>query len=210
VISPGVSRDVVVLVGLSGLWMAALTLATPFFNLYFARTFQMSIEHVSWIFSGTTVATAVLLIGAGEVAARFGARRLFATWSVLFAPAMFGLAFSSGLGLAVGCYFIQNMVSPAANPLLDQVLLEGAPGNRRGAVSSWRQGMASGGQVLAQWVGGSVLAVGSFTTLFAWAGGFGLVAGSAVAAAALRLGSRRHRDGGFRAEVLSAAARNYP
>jgi hypothetical protein len=53
------------LVALSGLWLVGLTLASPFFNLYFARTFHLPIERISWIFSATTIATAILLTGAG-------------------------------------------------------------------------------------------------------------------------------------------------
>jgi hypothetical protein len=58
-------------------WLAGLTLATPFFNLYFARTFHLPIERISWIFSATTIATAILLTGAGEIATRLGARQAF-------------------------------------------------------------------------------------------------------------------------------------
>ena len=101
-----------------------------------------------------------------------------------------GLALASSAGLAAGCYLLQSLVSPAANPLLDQMLLESVPAERRGVVSSWRQAMASGGQILAQSLGGTVLAAGSFTILFAVAGSVGLAAGGAVAVVAWRVGRR--------------------
>jgi predicted MFS family arabinose efflux permease len=185
-----IPTNVILLVALSGLWLAGLTLATPFFNVYFARTFDLSIERVGWIFSATTVTTALLLTGAGEVATRFGARGALVLWLALFAPAMWGLALAPSLGIAAACYQLQGLVSPAANPLLDQLMLEGVPVERRGVVSSWRQAMASGGQVLAQSLGGTVLAAGSFTLLFAFAGSVGLVAGGAVAVVAWRVGRR--------------------
>lgn len=189
-VSDATPPRVIILIILSGLWVASLTLASPFFNVYFTRTFQLPIERVSWIFSASTITTAILLTGAGEVANRFGARKAFVVWLALFAPAMWGLALTSSVGVAVACYFMQSLVSPAANPLLDQLLFENVPAERRGVVSSLRQAMASAGQVLAQSIGGSVLAAGSFSILFAFAGGLGLLAGGAVAVVALRLGRR--------------------
>src|SRR5205823_6314042 len=116
-----------------------------------------------------------------------GARRALVLWLALFGPAMWGLALAPSLGMAAACYLAENLVSPAANPLLDQLLLESVPAERRGVMSSWRQAMASAGQVVAQSAGGAVLAAGSFGTLFALAGGIGLAAGGAVAAVAWRL-----------------------
>jgi len=171
----------------SGAWIAALTLAAPFFNLYFARQFHLPIQRISLIFSGATIATAILLTGAGELATRFGARAAFVIWLALFAPAMWGLALAPSVGIAAACYLAQSIVSPAANPLLDQLLFESVPAERRGVVSSLRQAMASAGQVVAQSVGGSILAAGSFATLFGLAGGLGLAAGGAVAFVAWRL-----------------------
>ena len=108
-------------------------------------------------------------------------------WLALFAPAMWGLALAPSVGLAAACYLAQSLVSPAANPLLDQILLEAVPPERRGIVSSWRQAMASAGQVLAQSLGGTLLAAGSFGLLFASAGTLGLAAGAGVAFVAWRV-----------------------
>src|SRR5262249_37455518 len=134
-----IPRRATLLIILSSVWIASLTLASPFFNVYFTRTFGLPIQRVSWIFSASTVTTAILLAGAGEVATRYGARRTFAAWLALFAPAMWGLALASSVGVATACYLAQSLVSPAANPLLDQILLESVPADRRGVVSSWRQ-----------------------------------------------------------------------
>jgi predicted MFS family arabinose efflux permease len=181
---------IVLLIALSGLWLAGITLAAPFFNVYFTRRFGLPIQQVGWIFSASTITTAVLLTGAGEMATRFGARRAFVLWLALFAPAMWGLSIASSVGVAAACYLTQSLVSPAANPLLDQLLFENVPAERRGVVSSWRQAMASVGQVIAQSLGGSILAAGSFAILFRTAGATGLVAGAAVAFVAWRLGRR--------------------
>jgi MFS family permease len=181
---------IVLLIALSGLWLAGITLAAPFFNVYFSRRFGLPIQQVGWIFSASTITTAILLTGAGEIATRFGARRAFVLWLALFAPAMWGLSIASSVGVAAACYLIQGLVSPAANPLLDQLLFENVPAERRGVVSSWRQAMASVGQVIAQSLGGSILAAGSFAILFRTAGAIGLVAGAAVAFVAWRLGRR--------------------
>jgi MFS family permease len=185
-----IPRGIVVLLLMTAMWLAAVTLATPFFNVYFAKTFQLAIDRVSWIFSAATLATAILLPFAGEIATRFGARKALALWLIMFAPAMWGMALAPPVGLAAVCYLLQSFVSPAANPLIDQLLLENVPTERRGAVMSWRQAMASGGQVMAQATGGVVLGATSFAALFAFAGSLGLVAGAAVALAAWRLGKR--------------------
>jgi MFS family permease len=178
---------VILLIGGSGIWLAALVLAAPFFNIYFARTFHLPIERVGWIFSVTTIATALLVAAAGELATRVGPKKAFAGWLLLFAPAMWGLAVAPTVTFAAVCYLLQNLVSPAANPLLDQMLLEAVPVERRGVVSSWRQAMANAGQAASQFAGGSLLAGSSFPVLFASAGALGLVAGAGVALLAWRL-----------------------
>ena len=56
----------------------------------------------------------------------------------MFGPTMLAMAVVGSLGLATVLYLVQGFVSPATNPLIDQILLELAPASRRGMVSSWR------------------------------------------------------------------------
>ncbi len=86
-------------------------------------------------------------------------------------------------------------MSPATNPLIDQILLEMAPANRRGMVSSWRNAATEGSGAAGAAIGGIVLQNGSFGSLFAGAGATGL-----IAAGLLLLGLTRSRPGAAAAE----------
>jgi len=72
-------------------------------------------------------------------------------------------------------YLILGFISPATNPLIDQILLELAPEGRRGAVASLRNVATEGGAAGGAALGGVILAKGSFGTLFVVAGLTGLV-----------------------------------
>ncbi len=176
----GVSRRFVGAIGVVALWMVAPALVLSFFNLYFLRAHGMAVDRIGFLFGATHVVTALVIFGSGEMAARLGPRRLLAGWTLLFAPALWLLAGVEGLGIAIALYFVQGIVSPATNPLIDQILLERAPVERRGAVSSWRNAATEVGGIVGAGVGGTILEVVGFDGLF-------VAAGALAAAAALVL-----------------------
>ncbi len=185
-VPPHVAR----LVALVGLWMVASGLVIPFFNLYFRRAHELPVERIGVLFAAAQAVTAVVVLASGEIAARRGARAVLAGWLLLFAPALWGLTLGPTLGLALALFLVQGFVPPATNPLIDQLLLERAPPERRGAVSSWRGVATEGSGFVAAAVGGVLLERGSFALLFGVSAAVGLVAAVGLLAA-LRAGRTR-------------------
>ena len=174
---PFAVREVLPLIGLVAAWMTGPALAAPFLNIFFSRTHGLPIERIGFIFGATSVCWALAVIASGELASRVGVRRMLVTSLLFFAPAMWGLSFAGTLQLAVLLYFLQGLIAPVTNPLIDQWLLGQTPPERQGVVSSWRQVAASASAILGASLGGRVLAGGAFEPLFMVAGGIGLVGG---------------------------------
>ncbi len=171
-----VPLGVVLLVVLVAGWMLAPALVTPFFNIFFQRQFDMPVARIGVIFAAAHGVTAIAIFGSGELASRLGPKRALAGWMLLFGPTMLLLAVTGSLGGAIVLYLVQGFVSPATNPLIDQVLLELAPPGRQGAVSSWRNAATDGSGAAGAAVGGMVLDGASFGALFVLAGVVALVA----------------------------------
>ncbi len=102
-------------------------------------------------------------------------RRVLAGWMLLFGPTVLVMAVAGSLEVAIALYLIQGFISPATNPLIDQILLELAPEGRQGSVASLRNVATEGGGAGGAALGGVILATGSFGTLFVVAGLTGLV-----------------------------------
>lgn len=179
---------VAILVAVVALWMLGSALVLPFFNLYFLRVHELSVARIGGIFAVANVLTAVTLFGAGFLASRLGPRRALLAWTLVFPAALWLLAGTSWLPLALGAYLIQGMVPPATNPLIDQILLEEVPSERHGAVSSWRNAATEGGGLVGASTGGWLLQNASFPVLFVVAGGVALLGALGLA---VRLGWRR-------------------
>ena len=184
------------LVGLVAIWMVGAAVVLPFFNLYFARVHDLPVERIGALFGGVQLITAGALILSGELAARVGPRRVLAAWVVLFAPALWGLAAVTTLGPALALYLFQNLVPPATNPLLDQLLLErgagGARGGRLGVAERGNRGSWAGG-------GGRWRRASPDDGVCALVCGRGRARGSRGGAAGACVSSRR-TDGGQRRE----------
>lgn len=173
-------------IALVTLWMTAGGLVIPFFNIYFQRVHDLAIGRIGVIFALAQGLTALVIFGSGLAATHLGPRRLLAAWTILFAPALWGLAPVSALGLAVVLYLVQGFVPPATNPLIDQILLEAAPPRRHGAISSWRNGATELSGLVGAGAAGWLLETGSFGHLFGVAGGV-----AALGAAGLLISLRR-------------------
>jgi MFS family permease len=186
----GLPREVRALIPLVAVWMLAAALVLPFFNVFFHDRFGMPVSRVGALFAGTQLMHAVMLIGAAEVARRWGPRRALVAWMLALAPSLWWLAATDALSLAIGLYVVQGLIAPATNPLIDQVLLERAPRSHHGLVAGWRNAATEGAGALGASAGGRVLDASSFSTLFVIAGA---VAAASSAALALALRERHGR-----------------
>jgi len=174
-------------VGAVALWMLAAAIAAPFFNIYFARQFDLPVARVGLVFALAQSVWALGVLGSGELATRFGARTVLAVALVGLAPAMWGLAWAPTLASAAALYLVQGLVGPVTNPLIDQVLLAGVPRAQHGAVSGWRNVAADVSGILGASLGGALLARASFGHLFVAAGGVALIGALGIMVALRRL-----------------------
>jgi len=181
----GLPREVRLLVPVVAAWMLAAALVLPFFNVFFHDRFGIPVSRIGALFAGTQLAHAIMLVGAAEVARRWGPRRALIIWMVVMAPALWWLAATDVLPVAIGLYVVQGLIAPATNPLIDQLLLERAPRERHGVVAGWRNAATEGAGALGATAGGRVLDSSSFSTLFAIAGAVAAMS-SALLGMALR------------------------
>ena len=185
---PGLPRSLLTVT----LWMLAPALVIPFFNIYFERQHGLTVDRIGLIFGIAHGVTGLVILGSGELATRFGPRRMLAVWTLLFAPVLWSLAWTGHAALAVGLYFVQGIVSPASNPLIDEILLRNSPRDLRGAVSSWRNAATEAAGIVGAVLGGALLDVSSFRDLFLLSGTVG-----AVGAILLMIALRRLRSTGL-------------
>jgi MFS family permease len=204
--SLAVPAPVLARVALVALWMTAAALVIPFFNLYFQREHDLPISRIGGLMAAAQAVSAVAVFASGSLAARLGPARVLLGWVLLFAPAVWGLAGVAVLGPAIALYLVQGFAAPATHPLVDQLLLRGAPEDRRGAVSSWRNAATEGSGLAGAALGGVLLERTSFAVLFGVAGALGLAAGGALAASfLLRRQPSAHPAAAVHAETAGAA-----
>lgn len=172
-----------VLVPLIAFWMVAAALVLPFFNIYFVDRFAMPVSRVGAMFAVAHLVTAIALVGAAELARRWGPRPMLLVWMAAFAPTLIWLSQAETLGLAVVLYFVQGLIPPATNPLIDQLLLERAPRERHGIVAGWRNVAAEGAGAVGASGGGRLLDGNSFSVLFMVAGAVAAVSAAFLAGA---------------------------
>ncbi|MBI4503410.1 MAG: MFS transporter [Gemmatimonadetes bacterium] len=186
---PAAHLRMLTVVGLIGVWMLAPALVAPFFNLYFFKTFSLSMDRIGMIFGVVHGLWALIVLASGELATRYGVSRVVAGWLFLLGPALVLLPIA-GAGVALALYFLQGLAQPAANPLIDQILMERSAPERRGSISSWRNVAADGSAIAGASLGGWVLATGSFSALFVTAGIIGAAAALPLAAGLRKLAAR--------------------
>jgi MFS family permease len=161
--------------GWIGVFMIAGALAIPFVNLYFHQQHGLAVGRVGALFAVAQIIGALALVGSGELSTRLGAARVLFGWSILFGPLLWLLGAAQALWLAALVYVVQSVVAPATNALIDQLLMERAPPDRRGAVSTWRNAATEGSGFAGASLGGQILERFSFTLLFAVAGAVAVV-----------------------------------
>jgi MFS family permease len=188
----GLPTESRILVPLIAFWMLAAALVLPFFNVYFVDRFSMPVARVGAMFGIAHIVAAGVLVGAAELARRWGPKPALIAWMAISAPLLVWLSQTEVLNVAIGLYFLQGLIGPATNPLIDQLLLERAPRERHGIVAGWRNAAAEGAGAAGASGGGKLLDAGSFSLLF-------MVAGAVAAASAVLFGRRlfsvteRHR-----------------
>lgn len=151
-------------------WMTAGGLVIPFFNIFFQQAHGLSVARIGVLFAIAQAVTALAVFISGEAASRLGARRVLMFWSVLLAPVLWMLVPAAALPLTIGLFLTQGFVAPATNPLIDQLLLEQAPPERHGAVSSWRNAATELSGLFGAGAGGYLLRAAGFDMLFITAG----------------------------------------
>jgi predicted MFS family arabinose efflux permease len=176
---------ILVAVAAVAVWMCAGGLVIPFFNVYFARVHELPVARIGMVFALAQTVTAGVLLASGAAAGKVGARRMLVLWMLVFAPALWALAATSLLPLALALFLLQGLVSPATNPLIDQVLLDATAPDRHGVVSSWRNAATETSGLVGAALGGVLLARSSFTALFTVAGAVA-AAGAGLVLLALR------------------------
>jgi MFS family permease len=151
-------------------WMTASGMVIPFFNLFFHRVHNLPLTQVGTVLAIAQLTSSAALLITAELSARFGPARTLAWLSLSFAALLWAMAASPVLWLAIALYLLQSIIAPATNALIDQLLMEHAPADRRGAVSSWRNAATEASGFAGATTGGFVLARGSFAGLLSLAG----------------------------------------
>src|SRR5574341_1127510 len=72
--------------GVVAVFMLGAALLAPFLNIYFTRRFSLSVGSVGWLFGGTQVLWGLAVLASGELASRWGARRVLPVAALAFAP----------------------------------------------------------------------------------------------------------------------------
>jgi MFS family permease len=188
----GLPTEARVLVPLIAFWMLAAALVLPFFNVFFVDRFAMPVARVGAMFGIAHVVAAGVLVGAAELARRWGARQMLVAWMAISAPLLLWLSQTEVLSVAITLYFLQGLIGPATNPLIDQLLLERAPRERHGIVAGWRNAAAEGAGALGASGGGKLLDAGSFPLLFLAAGGVAAAAAWLLGRSLVRVSNAEH------------------
>jgi len=121
---------------------------------------------LQWVVDGYTLMFAALLLSAGSLADRFGARRVFGAGLAVFVAASAACGLAPAIGALVGARFVQGAVAavmmPSSMALIGQAYPD--PVRRARAVAVWAMGGAvasSSGPLL-----GGVLTVVSWRLIF--------------------------------------------
>jgi predicted MFS family arabinose efflux permease len=168
--------------------MTGSGLATPFLNVFFQETYALPVAHVGLIMAAGQWVAALGVAASGEAAHRLGPRPTLALWLLLLGPTLWLLAGAHALAAAVPLFLVFGVIAPAAFPLVDQLLLEGAPPERHGLVSGLRNVATEGSGALGASAGGVILRAWGFDALF---GAAGAVSAAAALGALALLGRRR-------------------
>lgn len=179
----------ILLAGLIAFWMIAGGLVIPFLNLFFHQVHNLPVERVGVLFAIAQLVGAAMVFLGGELSSRLGASRMLLFWTLLYGPLLWLLGTTTTLSIAMVLFVAQSIIAPATNALIDQLLMERAPPERRGAVSSWRNAATETSGFAGSSAGGRLLEQGGFGLLSGIAGGV-----AAAGAVLLNLAFRATRE----------------
>jgi DHA2 family methylenomycin A resistance protein-like MFS transporter len=99
---------------------------------------------LQWVVDGYTLMFAALLLSAGSLTDRFGARRVFGLGLVVFVLASVACGFAPGLGGLIVARLVQGSAAAVMMPSSMSLLREGFPdpAQRAGALAVWAMGGA--------------------------------------------------------------------
>ena len=102
------------------------------------------VSGLQWVVDGYTLMFAALLLTAGSVSDRLGARRAFVIGMVVFVLASMGCALAPNLGTLIGARFVQGVAAAAMMPSSMALIRQAFPDARaRGrAIGTWAMGGA--------------------------------------------------------------------
>jgi DHA2 family methylenomycin A resistance protein-like MFS transporter len=132
-----------------------------------AQSFGASTENLQWVVNAYTITFAALILSAGSLGDRFGAKRVFSAGFAIFVVASVACAVSPNVYAVIAARALQGIGAAALVPnslaLLNHAYSDTTERSR--AVTAW----ASGGSIaltIGPLVGGSLIAVGSWKSAF--------------------------------------------
>ncbi|MFF4597375.1 MFS transporter [Amycolatopsis sp. NPDC001319] len=130
------------------------------------RDFGASFASLQWTVTGYTLSLASLILLAGGLGDRYGRRRIFLVGVTVFTLASVLCAIVPDIGSLVGARILQGIggafMAPASMAILQSTI---TPDDRPRAIGTW-SGFAGIAGVLAPFVGGWLLALGSWRWIF--------------------------------------------
>jgi predicted MFS family arabinose efflux permease len=145
-------RDVLAMLGATGVIALSMGSIYPFFNVYLAARQHASTATIGsvYAFSGVVCTVAAFAV---PLVAKVGTLRAFTTTRLLTAPMFLILALHPGLALAVVAYLGRNILGTMTGTMESSFSMEVMPPRLRATVASWRTFAFN-----VAWTGGSVVA----------------------------------------------------
>jgi MFS family permease len=176
----------------------------PFLSIYFVNELGATTAQFGVLSSIQTVLLAGAALLAAPLAARFGKLRLAIVAQTLSLPFLIVLGVAPILGVAAVAFLLRSSLMNLGSPGLQAYYMEAVPEGRRGLASSVYNGVWQGTWALGALLGGSLITLAGYGSLF-------LVAAVCYAASILLLawwfgGARRHEASAEPAPALQGEA----
>jgi EmrB/QacA subfamily drug resistance transporter len=168
------------------------------------RRFGLSLGELEWLVNSYTLALAVLLLPAGKLADRLGARRVFLAGIVLFTAASFAAGLAPEVLVLFGARVAQGAGAALATPAALALITENFPVGRRGIALGLWTAAATTALAIGPVVGAGLGAVGGWRAVLL----VNVPAGAAVVAMTARVlpHSTGRADGRFDFAGLASSA----
>jgi flagellar biosynthesis protein FliQ len=143
--------------GALAIWGAATGAFNPFFNLFFSRGLNLSVEKIGGIYSATQAAQLIAMLASPLVLKRFGVGPAIALMQAATGIALAGLGLSPPAlaGWAYGMYMAFQYMS---EPGMYNLLMSSVPAEQRTGASAMNFITLFGSQAIASWIAGEAIA----------------------------------------------------